>query len=143
MILFKQKYLILILLIGFLLRFLGIGQVPPALNWDEVSHGYNAYSILKTGQDEWGVLLPTIFRAYGDYKLPVYIYLTVISQIILGVNELSTRLVSVLAGTFSVLFTYLLVKELFSENKDKERISLISALLMTIEPWSMFLSSFC
>jgi len=32
------------------------------LNWDEVSHGYNAYSILKTGKDEWGKTFPLIFH---------------------------------------------------------------------------------
>ena len=74
-----NKILLLVLLLASVLRFSVISKVPPSLNWDEVSHGYNAYSILKTGKDEWGVLLPTIFRAYGDYKLPVYIYITAIS----------------------------------------------------------------
>ena len=44
---------ILIVLLAFLLRIYRIESVPPALNWDEVSIGYNAYSIMQTGRDEW------------------------------------------------------------------------------------------
>jgi hypothetical protein len=80
----NNKYLIFIVILAAILRFAQITQVPPSLNWDEVSHGYNAYSLIKTGKDEWGVNLPLIFRAYGDYKLPVYIYLTAISEFFFG-----------------------------------------------------------
>jgi len=109
--------------------------VPPSLNWDEVSHGYNAYSILASGQDEWGVRLPTIFRAYGDYKLPAYIYLTTIPIALFGPGALAVRLVGVLAGLVTILVTYLLTKELF-----KEKTALIAAFLVAVEPWSFFLS---
>ena len=132
----RNLLLVLILVFAFVIRIWLIDQVPPSLNWDEVSHGYNAYSVLKTGRDEWGVHLPHIFRAYGDYKLPVYIYLTVVSEFFFGINTLAVRLPSVLAGTISVLFTYLLVNKLFN----REKIALISALLLAIEPWDLFLS---
>ncbi len=112
-----------------------IDRIPPALNWDEVSHGYNAYSVLKTAKDEWGVNFPLIFRAYGDYKLPVYIYLTSISEFFLGLTPLVVRLPSVIAGTITVLFTYLLAKKLFGE-----KIGLLSAFFVAVEPWSFFLS---
>jgi len=132
----KNLPLILIVLVAFLVRASRIDFLPPALNWDEVSHGYNAFSILKTGKDEWGRAFPLIFRAFGDYKLPVYIYLTAISEFFLGLTPLAVRLPSILAGTGSVLFTYLLVKELF---KTKE-IALLSAFLLALEPWGLFLS---
>ncbi|MBU2577901.1 hypothetical protein KKA69_03645, partial [Patescibacteria group bacterium] len=75
---FNKILLVLILFFSFLVRIYSLEKIPPSLNWDEVSHGYNAYSIIKTGKDEWGITLPLIFRAYGDYKLPFYIYLTTI-----------------------------------------------------------------
>src|SRR4030067_1142826 len=108
----KNLLIILIALTAAVLRFSAIDRMPSALNWDEISHGFNAYSILQTGKDEWGFTLPTIFRAYGDYKLPVYIYLTVVSELFLGLNAFAVRLPSVLAGIGTVVFTYLLVKEL-------------------------------
>lgn len=131
----KNWPFLLVVVLAAVLRFLLIEKVPPALNWDEVSHGYNAYSLLKTGKDEWGVTLPTIFRAYGDYKLPVYIYLTAASELIFGLSAFSVRLPSILAGIITVTFTYLLVKKLFNK-----KAALLSSFLVAIEPWSFFLS---
>ena len=139
-----HKFLILIVLLGSLLRFCGVVNTPPSLNWDELSHGYNAYSLMRTGSDEWGETLPIIFRAYGDYKLPVYIYTTVISVAIFGLNSFAVRLPSVLAGIGSVITVYLLVRELGVlgrlGKKQIENIALLSALLVAVEPWSLFIS---
>ena len=67
----------IVLLAGFL-RFWQLASLPPSLYWDEVSQGYNAYSILTTGKDEHQEFLPLArFQAFGDYKAPVNIYLTV------------------------------------------------------------------
>lgn len=131
-----NPYFFVIIVIASILRFTNISLMPPSLNWDEVSHGYNAYSILVTGKDEWGVSYPTIFRAYGDYKLPAYIYLTAVSEKLFGLDEFAVRLPSVLAGIGIVIFTYLLVLELF-KNKT---LAALSAFLVTVEPWSLFLS---
>jgi 4-amino-4-deoxy-L-arabinose transferase-like glycosyltransferase len=132
-------FLYFIILVGFFVRIVGINSNPQSLNWDEVSHGYNAYSILKTGKDEWDVAFPAIFRAYGDYKLPVYIYTTVVSIFLFGVNAIAVRLPSILAGILAIYFTYALAEELFSEKKYRF-IPLASAFLVAIEPWSLFLS---
>ncbi|MBI2066361.1 glycosyltransferase family 39 protein [Candidatus Woesebacteria bacterium] len=131
----KNSLFLLIVALAIALRLVIIEKVPPALNWDEISHGYNAYSILKTGRDEWGVSLPAIFRAYGDYKLPVYIYLTAVSELIFGLSAFSVRLPSILAGIITVIVSYLLVKKLFNE-----KAALLSSFLVAIEPWSLFLS---
>lgn len=140
----KQKItLIAILLLAAFLRFYRLDLYPVSLNWDEVSHGYNAYSILHTGRDEWGIPFPAIFRAFGDYKLPVYIYATVPWVASFGLTPLAVRGTSALAGTLSVLFTYLLVKKLLHITKAKTQtsaISLLSAFLVAISPWTVFLS---
>ncbi|OGY12968.1 MAG: hypothetical protein A3F61_00935 [Candidatus Blackburnbacteria bacterium RIFCSPHIGHO2_12_FULL_41_13b] len=131
-----SKFLLVgIILLAAVLRFFQISSFPPALNWDEISHGYNAYSILKTGKDEWGVSWPTIFRAYGDYKLPVNVYLTAISEALFGLNEFAVRLPSALAGVLTVVFTYLLASRLFTK-----QVGLVSAFLVAVVPWSLFLS---
>jgi len=129
-------FLTLILLLAFGLRFYQLTSNPPSLNWDEVSHGYNAYSILKTGHDEWGNSWPGIFRAYGDYKLPVYIYTTALSIGVFGLNDFAVRFPSAIAGVLMVLFTYLLVKKLFNNQK----IALLSAFFLAICPWHLFTS---
>jgi 4-amino-4-deoxy-L-arabinose transferase-like glycosyltransferase len=134
----NYNYIVLILIFfaAFLLRIWNIHGLPPSLNWDEVSHGYNAYSILSTGKDEWGNVLPVIFRAYGDYKLPVYVYLTALSELVLGVSAVAVRMPSVLSGVITILFTYLLSKRLFKNDKA----ALYAAFLVALEPWSLFLS---
>lgn len=148
----KNYILILITLTGFIIRIAGITQNPPSLNWDEVSHGYNAYSILQTGRDEWGTFLPTIFPAFGDYKLPLYIYLTVPFVAFFGLNALSVRLVSVLAGTLAIPAICLLTNKLFA-NKKLSILNLsaksasfqlsvgeIAGFTLALLPWHIFIS---
>lgn len=142
----ENLIIIVIVLLGAALRFLFLDYVPASLNWDEVSHGYNAYSILVSGKDEWGNKFPTIFRAYGDYKLPVYIYLTAISEFVFGLTPFAVRFTSALAGTITVIFTYLLVIEMgrgisISKLKSREKFtSLFAALFVAISPWTLHLS---
>ena len=144
----------LVIFIALLLRLWNFTGNPPSLNWDEVSLGYNAYSILESGKDEWGKTLPIIFQAYGDYKLPVYVYVLAPFVSVFGLNEFSVRFPSVLAGTLTVALTYLIVKKLFSRNDKTSKellgydltetqvnmLALISSFLVAVEPWSLFLS---
>lgn len=125
-----------IIVFGFLIRTYRVTSVPPSLSWDEVSIGYNAYSILKTGRDEHGRFLPfDTFVAYGDYKPPLPIYLTVPFVAIFGLTELAVRFPSVIAGTLAVLLTYILVQEF-----NKPKLALLSAMLLAISPWHIQLS---
>ena len=95
-----MKKLIAIIILSFLLRFVLLDKVPPSLNWDEVSQGYNAYSILKTGRDEWGVSFPvTNFRAYGDYPTTFYMYAAIPFIYLFGPSEFSVRLPAVIFGS--------------------------------------------
>ncbi len=157
----RQKNILLFLIVFFggVLRFWQLGTFPPSLNWDEVSHGYNAYAILKTGMDEWGARFPLIFKAFGDYKLPVYIYLTTIPVWIFGLNAFAVRFISALAGTLAIPGIYLLTNKLFGrhhESQSAEAISasgiassttprndefgLLAAFLLAISPWHFFVS---
>ncbi|MCL5019220.1 MAG: phospholipid carrier-dependent glycosyltransferase, partial [Patescibacteria group bacterium] len=129
----SSKFIFLIIIVlSFFLRTYKISDYPPSLNWDEVSHGYNAYSILKTGNDEWGTAFPLIFRAYGDYKLPLYVYLTAISELFFGLNPFSVRFISALSGTGLVVLAYLLTKKLTKDSV----FSLTAAFLTSVSPWS-------
>ncbi|MBU2544318.1 glycosyltransferase family 39 protein [Patescibacteria group bacterium] len=137
----------IILLSALFLRIYKVDQIPPSLSWDEVSIGYNAYSILKTGRDEHGRFLPLdAFAAYGDYKPPLAIYFTVPFVAVFGLNELSVRLPSALFGTLTVLMTYFLVKELFSKKLYRlYRLSTFdlpttAMLLLAISPWHINMS---
>jgi len=123
--------LILIVLLAAFLRFYQLGQNPPGLNWDETAHGYNAYSILKTGRDEFGYFMPLSLRSFDDYKPPLYTYLVVPSVAVFGLNSFAVRFPSALFGVFAVLFTYLMVWQLFKNRS----LALLSALFLAVSPW--------
>lgn len=123
--------LLLIILISAFLRLWSLNNIPPGLTPDEAALGYNAYSILKTGRDEYGKKTPVIFKSFGDYKPGLYIYLTVPFVAALGLNEWSVRLPSALSGVFSVLLLYLIVNKLTNNKK----LAYTSSLLLSISPW--------
>lgn len=132
-----ERYLLaLIIALAICLRFVNLGSVPNGFSDDEAAFGYNAYSILKTGTDEWGKFLPlTTFRSFGDYKLPVYFYLTSASVAVFGLTEFATRFPTAIFGVFSVIATYLVVKKIFDE-----KTALLAAFLLTISPFHIFVS---
>jgi len=134
-----NKLLTVIIFIGAFLRFYQLGFNPPSLTWDEASIGYNAYSILKTGKDEYGNLFPISIRSFDDYKPPVYTYLTVPFIAALGLNEFSVRLPAAIIGVFFVVVIYFLVKELLQkwDKKFYETVSCASALFIAISPMSL------
>ncbi|MBI3342218.1 glycosyltransferase family 39 protein [Candidatus Curtissbacteria bacterium] len=140
----KTVLISIIFLLAAILRFYNLEKVPPSLYWDEASLGYNAYSILKTGKDEHGVFLPiTNFAAYGDYKPPLYIYLTVPSIALFGLSEFAIRFPSALFGLLTVAITYLLARKIFEDEralkfgKLEADIPTIAAFLLAISPWHL------
>ena len=132
----KKIALILIIILAFALRVYKITSIPPSLNWDETSIGYNAYSILKTGKDEWGQFLPLHFKSFGEYKLPAQIYASIPAIYLFGLNEFGIRITPVFYGTLTVLLLYFLTQELFK----KKSISLISSFLLAVSPWHIQLT---
>src|SRR3989344_2015842 len=132
----------LVVFLAFWLRFYKVTEIPPALNWDEVSIGYNAYSILKTGKDEWGETLPVHFRSYGEYKLPAQIYASIPGIAIFGLNELGLRITPVVYGTLTVLIVYFLASLLFSSTLGGKSkwIGLGASFLLAISPWHIQLT---
>lgn len=142
----QYKTLLLILLVAAILRLWKLGSIPPGLTPDEASLGYNAYSLLKTGRDEYGQLLPVIFKSFGDYKPGFYVYLTVPSVAILGLNEYATRLPSAISGILAVWLIFLIIKEFdyVEKLKIKESVVIgnyklkicdIAAFMLAISPW--------
>lgn len=137
---FKKLHLFLlitVILLGTVLRFYKLGDIPNVLNWDEVSWGYNAYSILETGKDEHGESFPLSFKAFGDYKQPVYVYSQVLPIKVFGLNAFAVRFPNALLGSVSILFVYLLVYELFASLKYRKSLALLAAFFYAVSPWSI------
>lgn len=130
----KYTLLIVALFLGALLRFYEVGSIPNALTWDETALGYNAFSILKTGKDEFGKFMPIVFKSFGDFKPGLYVYLAVPSIAIFGLTEFAVRLPSVLFGILAIFGVYLLVRELFEDEKRKTLLAQFAALSLAIMP---------
>lgn len=143
-------FIFVILFIATFLRLYRLGEVPSSPDWDEAALGYNAYSIMQTGRDEYGKFLPIVLRSFDDYKPALYTYTIIPFIKLIDLNIISVRLPSALLGILTVLLTYFLVKELLlinskSEARNSKQFSgeaikseilpLLSSFLLAISPW--------
>lgn len=125
-----------ILLFFLATRLYKIDTLPASVYWDEASIGYNAFSIATDLKDEWGDFLPLHFRAFGEFKLPVYIYSVVPFVKILGLSAYAVRLPAVLYSLGSLILVYFLAKKITG----KESVGLLSGFILSVSPW-MFIFS--
>ncbi len=145
----KKAFLILLLAVclGFGTRFYLLGQAPAGLYLDEAAQGYNAYSILKTGKDEFAMPRPIVFRSFADFKTPVYIYLIVPFIPLFGLTAFTVRFPSFLASILTIPLLYFLINLLLKNNTPKPPLKLrggrgsyhllagVSSLLLATSPW--------
>jgi len=139
--------LIIILILGIFFRFYNLGSFPISLHRDEAFLGYNAYSLLKTGKDISGSLLPIHTESFL-YSPLGYSYLSIPFIYMLGLSEFSVRFTSALFGSLTVLLTYFLVKRIFKKHEEPligtlsttNMIALLSAFFLAINPWHINLS---
>jgi hypothetical protein len=150
----KLRTIILILLIlatALILRLWKLGSYP-ALNADEASIGYDAYSLINTGMDQHGNRWPIHFQSFNDYKPGLVVYLVLPFVKVFGLNTWSVRIPGALFGAATVYVIYLLAQELFRETQEKvnnmslsrmpdnQRTALVAAFLLTISPWHIHFS---
>lgn len=127
----------LIIALAAILRLWQIGNVPPSPDWDEVALGYDAYSLLATGKDEYGNFLPPVLRSFDDYKPALYAYLAIPTVYAFGLNVVAVRLPSVVAGIIATAAVFYLIRELFEKDKRRDYLALITSLLFAVSPWSI------
>jgi len=128
--------LVFIVCIGIFLRVVSSQTSPPGFNEDEAALGYNAYSIFITGRDEHGVLFPLSLESFGDWKLPVYSYVTILPIVFFGLTEFAVRFPSILSGAIGIILIYYICQKLFS----RKSVSLYAAFFFAVSPWSIFFS---
>lgn len=130
-----MKYRILlfsIFFLAFFLRYSLLTQVPPSLHGDEMGVSYNAYSLLKTGKDEYGRFLPLTFR---NDLTPVDVYLTIPWIALFGLTEFSSRIHAVFTGLLTIGASFTLVRLLASR-----KTALLTIFLLAILPWHIHTS---
>jgi hypothetical protein len=117
--------------LAFALYVAGVPRDPPGFYIDESSIAYNAHSIARTGADEYGTPWPLYFRAFGEYKNPVFIYLLAALFRMTGPSILAARLLSASLGALAALLLGLLAAKL-SRRREAFAVVALSALLT---PW--------
>jgi 4-amino-4-deoxy-L-arabinose transferase-like glycosyltransferase len=128
-------FLIIVFVTSFIIRSIFYQTTP--LLWDEAALGYNAYSIIKTAKDEYGTVLPLIFKSFGDYKPGLYIYLCLPFIKILGLNEFSVRFPSIILGSFLPILLFFLIKEI---NPKAHKTAVLAAIIATFNPYNIHFS---
>ncbi len=134
----KQKNLLILALIFILalsLRLAFVHNVPWGINADEAAFGYNGYSFLKTGRDEWNKF-PLYIKSFGEYKLPGYFWFSLPFIWLLGLKIISIRLASILAGSLLPIIIYYLLKKL----KTPPKLSFLTAFSLAVMPIAIHFS---
>lgn len=120
-----------VIICGAVLYTYRVTRNPAGFFVDESSIAYNAYTISQNGQDEFGNAWPLYFRAFGDYKNPVYIYLLAALFKLTGPSILTSRLLCALAGVAAAALLGILAARI-SWRCD---VSIVVALSALLTPW--------
>jgi len=124
----KDYYFILFILLIVILgsHVFRLAGIPPGFYWDETSIGLNAALIAEAGVDEHNISYPIFFKAFGEYKNPIYIYTAALIFRIFGISEFNLRFSSFLFYAIAFGLHALLISKLFNQNKTIQIYSFLS-----------------
>lgn len=109
---------------------------PPGFFIDESSIAYNAHTISQTGRDEFGNAWPLFFRAFGEYKNPIYIYLLAALFRVTGPGIFAARAFSAVAG----VATAVMLGVLGGRVSGRRAVGLLIGVIALLTPWLFELS---
>jgi len=125
--------LLAIVLVATALRIIGLTSAPPGLHQDEAANAWNAWCLLRTGKDQVGAPWPVFyFRALGENRTPLFLYMLLPFQLVGGLNVWTTRLPNALGGVVCVLLVYYIGRRWFGAG-----VGLTAAGLIALCPWTI------
>ena len=95
---------ILVIILGSMIRIIGIDKQPSALNVDEISSGYEAFSILHYGIDRNGKFLPVFLQAWGSGQNALLTYLIIPDEVLIFFGIYFIIIQFFLSGFMGVLY---------------------------------------
>lgn len=113
-----------------------VSNNPPGFYVDESSIAYNAHTIALTGRDEFGTSWPLYFRAFGEYKNPIYIYLLAALYRLTGPSIFMARALSVTLGLLAAFLLGILALQITK----RRRIGVMVGMIALLTPWLFELS---
>lgn len=129
----KNKYIFLLIIILIVHSIFVILSMNQPFHGDEVAFPECVKGVLENGKP---ILDFSAFRPNFQclWHPPLYIYLIALSAFIFGKNVYSFRMVSAIFNLFTILLVYLITKEIFKNNKNKEIIALIASFIYAFNP---------
>jgi 4-amino-4-deoxy-L-arabinose transferase-like glycosyltransferase len=109
-------------------RFYALDRIPPGIYWDEVIDGQRGLEAVHTRTLE-------VFYHVGSGREGLWINMVGLAEAAFGGTQFGLRVCAALAGTLTVVFVYLLARELFSN-----RIATFSAWFLALSFWHIWLS---
>lgn len=127
------------------LRWWHLSSTPPSPYWEEVALGYDAFSLLETGNDHHGHAWPVVaFESFGDWKPAGYYYALLPFIATMGLSVTSVRLPAVIAGVLIVIgvgWLSRLLGQWWKLNEGEvKRWQLITMLVTAVSPWAIVFS---
>ena len=132
---FQTWLVFTIVVVGFLVRFLGLGSAPGGINQDEAMTGYEAYSLLHYGVDSWGYHFPVYFISWGSGMNVLASYLTIPFMALFGNHLWVLRLPQAIIACVSMVAFYELLKKLLNN-----KLAVIGLFMIAICPWHIMMS---
>jgi len=128
--------LLAISLLVVVVYFDAVSRNSPGFFVDEASIAYNAHTISQSGVDEYGYSLPLYFRAFGEYKSPVYIYLLAALFRFTGPSVFAARMLSAVLGLIAAILLGLLAARITR----RRWAGLLVFVVVLLTPWMFEIS---
>lgn len=123
-----------ILVVAASLRMADLGQSPPGTLDDECVEIWNAYCLLKTGQDWHGERWPILStRGLGDNRPTIFMYCLIPFQALFGMSIWSARFATACYGTLEVGLIFVVAARLFHSRNT----GLMAAAMLALNPWHL------
>ncbi|HEV7798750.1 MAG TPA: glycosyltransferase family 39 protein [Pyrinomonadaceae bacterium] len=123
--------LLTISLLMVVIYFDSVSHSSPGFFVDEASIAYNAHTIAQSGVDEYGLGFPLYFRAFGEYKNPLYIYFLAAVYRFTGPSVFAARMLSAVLGLMAAILLGVLAARLTR----RRWAGLIVFLFALLTPW--------
>ncbi len=125
-----------IVLFALVVRLYRLTDAPPGWNQDEAANAWNAWCLLNSGVDQHGQSWPVFyFRALGENRNTLYLYLVIPFQWLFGLNTFSVRMPNLLGGVALTAIGYYIASRVF-----ERRVGLFAAAFLALQPWSVYMS---
>lgn len=133
---------VIVIIIAIIVRFWKLWSVPAGYNVDEMGSAFDAWSLLHSGVDRWGIRFPVYFWNYGSGQSALIVYMMMLSEAVFGFTTFAIRFPSFI-GSVLVLLAGVGVIEHTWENFygiSKDILKLLFAILYLISPLCQMMS---